>query len=180
MVLEKVDAEIERMEGIKAADKEFDKLLQKFKDSGRSDDVLRSKLNQMAQDICHKFNIVWGDFMGISSNAQEKGKGAYIVDDVPDYVTRKVMEKVDLPEENAKPLKIWRLCSTDDNYFGAEKALLDTIIKKAKVCGIFTIMWVSDAINCCKGIKVLPDWNGEKLFMEGFLKREKFCGIKIR
>lgn len=102
------------------------------------------------------------------------------VDDVPDYVSRKVMEEVNLSEENAQPTKIWRLFSTNLGFNGTEEALLDAIFKKAKFSGIYTNIWVSSAINRCKDFKVLPDWNGEKIFAEGFLKRKTFGGIKLR
>ena len=165
MVSEKIDAEIERMEGLKKADKEFDELFQKYKDTGATDKNMRKQLSEMGLKISRKYNIVWGDFMGLTG----KGKESYIIDDVPDYVTRKAMKKFDLPEENVRPVNIWKLFSTNIHFDGAEKALLDTIIDKAKVCGITAHSWISDAINHCKEFMPVSGSDG-KIYMEGFIK----------
>ncbi len=172
---EKLDAEIERMNGIVKADKEFDELFQKFKDSGKKDENIKKQLSQMAQDICKKYDIAWGDFMGLTG----KGKEIYIIDDVPDYVGRKAMKKINIPEDKALPAQIWKLFSTNNGFDGAEETLLDTICKKARFSGIFTSMWVSNAINHCEGFKVLAGWNGEKLLKEGFIKRKSLLSVKI-
>jgi len=175
MTSEKVDKEVERMNGIIQADKEFDELFQKFKESGGKDESIRTQLSQMAQDICKKYDIAWGDFIGLTG----KGKESYIIEDVPDYVGKKALKEMNIPEDNVRPVEIWKLFSTDNNFKGTEETLLDAICKKAKFSGIFTDMWVSDAINRCKGFKVLPAWNGEKLFKEGVIKRKNLFGIKI-
>ena len=175
MASEKLDAEVERMKGIIKADKEFDELFQKFKDSGKKDENIRKQLSQMAEDICKKYDIVWGDFMGLTG----KGKETYIIDDVPDHVGRKAMKEMNIPEDKALPAQIWRLFSTDNGFDGAEETLLDTICKKARFSGIYTSMWVSNAITHREGFNVISGWNGEKLLKEGFIKRKSLLNVKI-
>jgi hypothetical protein len=90
------------------------------------------------------------------------------------------MEKLNISEEKALPLKIWQLFSTDWNFRGAEEALLDAIKGKAKFRQIFNDMWTSDAINHSSDFKIIPNWNGEKLFRQGAIKFEKILGVCLK
>lgn len=172
MASEGLEGKEQRMANLIADDKKYDELMKKYKDLGKPEE-LKQQLNELQEEIRHKYNITLADWWGLH------GEKTYIYD-VGDHEGRKAMEKLNFSEEKALPLKIWQLFSTDWNFRGAEEALLDAIKGKAKFRQIFTDMWTSDAINQSSDFKIIPNWNGEKLFRQGAIKFEKILGVCLK
>ena len=172
MASEGLEEKEQRMANLIEDDKKYDELMKKYKEAGKPEEI-KKQLNEMQEEIRHKYNLTLAEFWCLSS------KKDYIYD-VGDHEGRKAMEKLNIPEEKALPLKIWQLFSTDWNFRGAEEALLDTIKGKAKFRQIYTDMWTSDAINHSPDFKIIPNWNGEKLFKQGAIKFEKILGVCLK
>lgn len=173
MASEHLEEEEKRMAELIKEDKEYSDLLHQYIVTGQQDKELNAKLNEMERNICRKHNISYADWRMINH-------GKRYIYDVPEHEGKKALEKMNIPEENIVQAKIWKLFSTDWDFLGAEGALLDAIMKKARFCGIFTDCWVSQAINRCKDFQIIPGWNGEKMFKDGWLKPKKIMGVKIR
>lgn len=172
MASEGLEEKEQRMANLIADDKKYDELMKKYKDLGKPEE-LKQQLNELQEEIRHKYGLTLAEWWCVS------GKKDYIYD-VGDHEGRRVMQELNIPEEKALPLKIWQLFSTDLNFRGAEEALLDAIKGKAKFRQIFTDMWTSDAINHSSGFKIIPNWNGEKLFRQGAIKFKKILGVCLK
>ncbi len=172
MASEGLEEKERRMKNLIEDDRRFDELMKKYKEAGRPKD-LEKQLNKMQEEIRHKYNLTLADWWGLHGNK------TYIYN-VVDRAGRDAMEKLNLPEENALPLKIWQLFSTNFNFRGAEEAILNAIKGKAKFRQIYTDMWTSDAINHSGDFKVIPNWNGEKLYRQGAIQFNKILGVMLK
>lgn len=173
MASEHLEEEEKRMAELIQEDKEYSDLVHQYIVTGKQDKELGAKLTEMERNICHKHDISYVDFRMIQD-------GKKYIYDVPEHEGKKALEKMNIPEENIVQAKIWKLFRTDWNFSGAEESLLDAIMKKARFCGIFTDCWVSNAINRCKDFHIIPGWNGEKMYKDGWLKPKKIMGVRIR
>ena len=165
-VVEEMAADDEkRIEQLKTADAEYDKLSKKWSEmeKGPERDELNRKLNRMAQDICVKYGVSMSDFMYV-----EYGK-SYLKSN--EQIGKDTMRRAKLYADRVVPVNAF-LISTFNHLKGVGDALINAICEKGRYCGVYADLGGSGAYNLFyrNGFKHIAGMKENKLFKPGFLK----------